>query len=210
MKIRFFPPFFAKLLHFRHVSCHCRAYRLHEIKKAQATTTSWLAEIQKSPMSGGDMSYSRCSHPQRRARRLGVPVQELPTAYKFVRRYRQPLRGRHARWSCPTIHRTHPQRRARRLGAPVQEPPILYVLTHPVCRSRKRKPQPAKYNALFPHGCNQLRKQSHLFRRQALCVQILRRLIVLSPQQIVRTAPIKIRQRKQILRAGRTLPRLVA
>ena len=165
MKSRFFPPFFAKLLHFRHVSCHCRAYRLHEIKKAQATTTSWLAEIQKSPMSGGDMSYSRCSHPQ-----------------------------------C----------RARRLGAPVQEPPILYVLTHPVCRSRKRKPQPAKYNALFPHGCNQLRKQSHLFRRQALCVQILRRLIVLSPQQIVRTAPIKIRQRKQILRAGRTLSRLIA
>ena len=33
---------------------------------------------------------------------MSPPVQELPTAYKSVRLYRLPLRGRHAQWSCPT------------------------------------------------------------------------------------------------------------
>ena len=34
---------------------------------------------------------------------ISRPVQELPTAYNSVPPYRLPLRGRHARWSCPTI-----------------------------------------------------------------------------------------------------------
>ena len=97
-----------------------------------------------------------------------------------------------------------------RRGNLVQDPPILYPLTHPVCLSRKLKPRPAKHPALFPHGCDQLRKQPHLLRRQPLCVQKLRRLICLSSQQIIRTAPVKIRQREQILRAGCTLSRLIA
>ena len=135
------------------------------------------------------MSYSRCSHHQRRARRLGAPVQELPRAYKFPSHV---IARRNAPWQS-------------RAG-----PPILYPLTHPVCLSRKLKPRPAKHPALFPHGCDQLRKQPHLLRRQPLCVQKLRRLICLSSQQIIRTAPVKIRQREQILRAGCTLSRLIA
>ena len=38
---------------------------------------------------------------------MSPPVQELPNAYKLVRLYRLPLRGRHAQWSCPTnVERT--------------------------------------------------------------------------------------------------------
>ena len=38
---------------------------------------------------------------------MSPPVQEPPTAYKSVRLYRLPLRGRHAQWSCPTnVERT--------------------------------------------------------------------------------------------------------
>ena len=33
---------------------------------------------------------------------LGAPVQEQPNAYKLVRLYRLPLRGRHAESACPT------------------------------------------------------------------------------------------------------------
>ena len=33
-----------------------------------------------------------------------VPAGELPNPYKPVRLHRLPLRGRHAQWSCPTIH----------------------------------------------------------------------------------------------------------
>ncbi len=43
----------------------------------------------------------------------GNLAQELPTSHKSVRLYRLPLRGRHARWSCPTIRLPHPRRRAR-------------------------------------------------------------------------------------------------
>ena len=47
-----------------------------------------------------------------------VPAGELPTAYKPVRLYCPPLRGRHARWSCPTNRLSHPRRRGRRPRRP--------------------------------------------------------------------------------------------
>ena len=48
-------------------------------------------------------------------------VPEQLTAYNLVRLYRLPLRGRHARWSCPTnVERTLAVGRDDP-GAPVQE-----------------------------------------------------------------------------------------
>ena len=57
---------------------------------------------------------------------MSPPVQELSSAYKLVRLYRLPLRGRHAEVVVPYNRGTHPRRRARPLGAPVQELPGAY------------------------------------------------------------------------------------
>ena len=68
---------------------------------------------------------------------MSPPVQELPTAYKSVRLYCLPLRGRHAQWSCPTnMERTLAVGRDDP-GTPVQELPSAYnfslhVIVNPV------------------------------------------------------------------------------
>ena len=84
------------------------------------------------------------------------PAGELPTAYKPVRLYCLPLRGRHARWSCPTTHLSHPRRRARRLGAPVQERPSPHKLVRlyrlPL-RGRHARWSAQRFPTKEPYGC---------------------------------------------------------
>ena len=67
----------------------------------------------------------------RRARRLGAPVQELPTAYKSVRPYRLPLRGRRGDACERRLWRRKRARRSGRIKAtdkwalPTQTEPLI-------------------------------------------------------------------------------------